>query len=390
MKKIKIGIITSSRADYGLLKPLITEFYKEKNYNVCVIVTGSHLSKKYGNTYKEILEDGIKIDEKIKIYDDTKTDSSVTDLISIGVKRFSDGLEKIKPDFIFLLGDRYEIYSAAIAAYFKQIPICHLCGGETTIGAFDEGIRHSITKFSYFHFASTEKYRKRIIQLGEAPERVFNVGSLAIDAIKNTNLLSKADLEKELHFKFGEYNIMVTYHPVTLENNEKTTEIIPLLLSLKNEIDKKDAKIIFTLPNADPQNEMIRKKIKEFKSQNIQNVEVYDSLGSLRYLSAIKEVNYVIGNSSSGVIEVPFFRKPTINIGNRQKGRLMPVSVVNTEMDYLKINEKIEYINSVDFRNIQDNMPQIFGNGCAANKIKMLFETNKNNVNLQKVFFDLD
>ena len=356
MKKFikKVCIVTSTRADYGILSRLIKLFYNDKDTDLFLIATGTHLSKKFGHTIDEI---SIPVNEKI----DIEIENEQAYASALAIKKFYECFKREKPDIVVLLGDRYEILSVAIASMYANIPIAHIHGGETTQGAIDEAIRHSITKMSHLHFTSCEQYRKRVIQLGENPERVFNVGSLGVENIKKTELLEKSELEKYLDFKFAEKNILVTFHPVTLEGNSKEQflELVSALETLK------DTNIIITCPNSDKGNENIFELIKDFEKTHA-NVKSYASLGMKRYLSCLQFVDMVIGNSSSGIYEVPSFKIPTINIGNRQKGRLQANSIINCNPEKEDILKAISDGYKIDCSNIinpyekEDTAKQIF------------------------------
>ena len=313
----RIALVTSTRAEYGIMSRLINMLYEDKDIDFKLFVTGMHLSKKFGCTYKEI---SIPIYKKINI--DIEKDSAHT--LALTIEKFSKELKKLKPDLVILLGDRYEIMGIAQSCMLNNIPIAHLYGGDTTEGAIDEAIRHSITKMSHLHFVSCDESKKRVIQLGENPERVFNFGALGVENIKKIQLMSKDELEKFLDFKFNQKNLLVTFHPATLEGNAK--EQFSELLSALDEL--KDTNIIITCPNSDKGNEDIFELIKKYETKR-SNVKSYKSLGLVRYLSCMQFIDMVVGNSSSGIYEVPSFKIPTINIGNRQKGRMQATSVIN-------------------------------------------------------------
>ena len=333
----RIALVTSTRAEYGIMSRLIKALNDDTDIDFKLFVTGMHLSKKFGNTYKEIT---IPIYKKINI--DIEKEQSHS--MALTIEKFSKEFKKLKPDLVVILGDRYEIMGVAISAMLNNIPIAHLYGGETTLGAMDEAIRHSITKMSHLHFTSCEEYRKRVIQLGENPESVFNAGSLGVENIKKVSLMSKEELEKSLDFRFGEKNLLVTFHPVTLEGNS-TEQFKELLLALD---ELKNTNIIITAPNSDDGNEELFKLIDDF-TKNHSNAKYIKSLGMVRYLSAIQYVDAVVGNSSSGIVEVPSFKKPTINIGNRQKGRIQASSIINCEPQKLDILNAIQKIYESDF-----------------------------------------
>lgn len=388
MKK-NICIITGTRAEYGLLCPLIEKINKDDKLNLQLVVTGMHLSPEFGLTYKQIEEDGYKIDEKVEILLSSDTSIAISKSMGLAMISFSEVFDRLKPDMVVVLGDRYEIFSAVSVANISRIPVCHLHGGETTEGAFDENLRHSITKMSYLHFTSTEEYRKRVIQLGESRDRVFNVGAIGIENIKKMNLLSKEELEKSIDFKLDKKYAIVTFHPVTLENNTAKNQFKELLLSIDS---TKDLKVIFTKANSDTDGRIINKMIDEFVLTDKERFISFTSMGSLRYLSAIKYSNVVIGNSSSGIVEVPSFNKPTINIGDRQKGRIQAKSIINCEPVKNDIEKAIDKALSDEFlENIKD-IKNPYGDGNVSNKImeKIKYFLENDKINLKKKFYDLE
>lgn len=323
----KICVITGSRAEYGLLSGLMRAIKEDESLELQVIATNMHLSPEFGLTYKEIERDGFFINKKVEMLLSSDTANATTKSVGLATIGFADAYEDLKPDMIVVLGDRYEILAAVSAALFYKIPVAHLHGGEITEGAYDDCIRHAITKMSHLHFTSTEEYRQRVIQLGEDPKRVFNVGAPGIENIKKVPLMGKKELESTLDgFTFNDKTILITYHPVTLENST-AEEQIQNLLSALNEYP--DIKIIFTLPNSDTDGRVIIRLINEYVSKHQEKAIAYPSLGLKRYLSALQFVKAVVGNSSSGIIEVPSFGIPTLNIGDRQKGRIAADSVIN-------------------------------------------------------------
>ena len=335
----KICIVTGSRAEYGLLKSLILGLKKEKSFKLYTIVTGSHLSKFFGNTYKVILHDGIKIDKKV--YLPLKKQNNKIDIANItglAISKFSKVYDKIKPDIILLLGDRYEIFGACFAALNNNILIGHIHGGEQTLGSIDESMRHSITKMSNFHFVSNSVYRRRVIQLGEIPKNVLNVGGLAYENLKKIKLYTKKEFEKKINLKLNKNNFLITLHPETLKSNNSHQIIDNLLSSIKK---FNQSCFIFTLSNADAESYKINDKIKIFVKKN-KNCSVYfTSMGQKLYYSAIRYCDLLIGNSSSGIIESPYFYTPSVNIGNRQKGRLLANSVINSKNNISSITKAI-------------------------------------------------
>lgn len=315
----RIGIMTGTRAEYGLLKSLMQEINKDNDLELYLIVSGMHLSPEFGMTYQEIEEDGFEINAKVEMLLSSDSPAGISKSIGLGVIGFADEFQRADLDMLILLGDRYEALSAAICAMVMRIPIAHLHGGEVTEGAIDEGIRHSITKMSYLHFTSTEQYRNRVIQLGENPERVFYVGALGVENIKKINLMTKEELERSIHFEIDENTVVVTYHPVTLENNTVEEQFLNLLKVLDR---NPKIRMIFTKANADTNGRIVNELIDKYAAQNSERACAFMSLGQKRYLSALKYCRIVIGNSSSGIIEAPSFGKPIINIGDRQKGRI--------------------------------------------------------------------
>jgi len=338
MLKHKICVVTGTRADYGLLRPLMNEIKKDQELQLQIIATGMHLSPEFGLTYREIEEDAFTIDKKIEMLLSSDTPVGITKSIGLAIIGFADALHQLQPDLLILLGDRYEILAAAQAALIAKIPIAHIAGGDTTEGAFDESIRHSITKMSHIHFVTNEKAFQRVKQLGENPRFIYNVGSTAIDSIINIVPMDRSELEKALQFKFLQKNLLITFHPVTLEcqaSGRQFNELLKALHDLGSEIG-----LIFTKPNADPEGREIIRLIDDFVSSH-SNAVTYTSLGQKLYFSLIKYVDAVVGNSSSGIYEVPSFKKPTVNIGDRQKGRLMASSVINCAPEKSEIEKAI-------------------------------------------------
>lgn len=372
MSKRKVCIFTGTRAEYGLLKPLMEEINKEPSLELQIVASGMHLSPEFGLTYREIERDGFKIDEKVEILLSSDTPVGICKSIGLGMVGYSEALERLKPDIVVVLGDRFETLAFAMASYVLRIPIAHLYGGELTYGAIDEAFRHSITKMSYLHFTSTEEYRKIVIQLGEFPSRVFNVGALGIDNIKKMKLLSKKDLEAKLNFRFGKRNFLITYHPTTMEKGKNKIHFKNLLTVLES---LKDIKLIFTKSNADAEGRTINFMIDEFVKRNKGRAIAFTSMGQLIYLSTMKYVDAVVGNSSSGIIEAPSFRIGTINIGNRQKGRIKAESVIDCKPTKESIREAIETLYSPEFQTKLRNVVNPYGDGHAAEKIVKILKT---------------
>ena len=381
-KKRKICVVTGTRAEYGILFQLLKGLKKEKLFDLKLIVTGMHLSPEFGLTYKEIIKDGFKIDKKIEMIVSGDTPSDISKSVGIGFIGFSEAYKDIKPDLIIVLGDRYELLAASYTANIFGIPICHIHGGESTEGLIDEATRHSITKMSHLHMVANKVYFKRVEQLGEQKNRIFLVGGLGIDNIKKFKFLKKNILEKELGFKFGKKNLLVTFHPVTLEKN--TTEVhFKNLLDALNSFS--EIKVIFTKPNSDTYGRKIIYMIDEYVKNNPDRACSFVSLGQMRYLSTLKYIDGVVGNSSSGLLEVPTFKKGTINIGNRQKNRLKATSVIDCKPNKMEIINSIKKIYSKSFKERIRNTVNPYGNGGASNKvIKILKKINYENLLLKK------
>lgn len=339
----KICVVTGSRAEYGILRGLMKAIKDDQELKLQVIATNQHLSKLQGETYKEIEKDGFNIDYKVYMADDEAPDNanSIAKAISRGVSGFADAFDALKPDLLLILGDRYEMLAVVSAALIYRIPIAHLHGGEITEGAFDDAIRHAVTKMSHLHFTSTEAYRHRVIQLGEQPDRVFNVGALGVENILMNDFMPKEELEQSLNFLITDKCFLCTYHPVTLSNMSSETQVLNLLDALE---DYKDCHIIFTYSNSDTNSQTIIKRIQEYVDRNPGRCMFIPSLGQRRYFSALKYVTAVIGNSSSGIIEVPSFGIPTLDIGDRQKGRMAADSVIHCGYSTEEIKEGISKV----------------------------------------------
>ena len=384
----RIGIMTGTRAEYGLLKSLMQEINKDNDLELYLIVSGMHLSPEFGMTYKEIEEDGFEINAKVEMLLSSDSPAGISKSIGLGVIGFADEFQRADLDMLILLGDRYEALSAAICALVMRIPIAHLHGGEVTEGAIDEGIRHSITKMSYLHFTSTEQYRNRVIQLGENPERVFYVGALGVENIKKINLMTKEELEKSIHFEIDENTVVVTYHPVTLENNTVEEQFLNLLKVLDR---NPKIRMIFTKANADTNGRIVNELIDKYAAQNSERACAFVSLGQKRYLSALKYCRIVIGNSSSGIIEAPSFGKPIINIGDRQKGRICADSVINCGYTQQEIQQAMETALTEEFENKASNCRNPYEKeNTAANIISVIKDYLLNDkIKLKKGFYDI-
>ncbi|MBE0471609.1 MAG: UDP-N-acetylglucosamine 2-epimerase (hydrolyzing) [Methyloprofundus sp.] len=381
----KICVITGTRAEYGLLRWVMQGIKDDPELTLQIIATGMHLSPEFGLTYQAIEQDGFQIDRKVEMLTSSDTPAGIAKSMGLGLIGFADVLAQLQPDIIVVLGDRFEIFAAVSAALVARIPVAHLHGGETTEGAFDEALRHSITKMSHLHFVAAEEYRQRVIQLGEHPERVFLVGGLGIDNILRLELLSRTELEQALDFKLGPKNLLITFHPVTLETTTAADQMQALLLALE---ELEDTQLIFTLPNADTNGRSLIKMIEQFTVKH-SNARAYTSLGQLRYLSCIAYVNGVVGNSSSGLIEVPSFNKGTINIGDRQRGRLQAESIINCEPTLSSIRAALKKLYSIEFQAKLSSVSNPYGNGGASDKIIDILKQFKVNEIIKKKFHDL-
>jgi len=383
---MKVCIATGTRAEYGLLKPLIKKISAEDGFTLQLIVTGAHLSPEFGLTYRQIEADGYKIDAKVEMLLSSDTPEGITKSMGLGMIGYADALKRLSPDLMIILGDRYEMLSVASTALIFRIPIVHIHGGELTEGAYDDAIRHAITKMSVLHFTSTEVYRKRVIQLGEDPKSVFNVGAIGLDNFKSLSLLSKSDLENELNIKFNKYNYLVGFHPETLSNFSIETQFEALLRAIDTQTD---SFFIFTKANADTDGRIINQLIEKYVSTHPEKAALFASLGTLRYLSVMKQVTAVVGNSSSGIIEAPSAQTTTINIGDRQKGRIQSESIINCEANKEDIISAFDKVKSEVFRNITKNVVNPYGNGNTSNQIiKVLKSVSIESLN-QKTFYDI-
>ena len=383
--KRRICVVTGTRAEYGLMRWIMSGILKSPSLALQVVVTGMHLSPEFGLTYRDIEKDGFSIDRKVEMLLSSDTPAGLAKSMGIGLIGFSEIFEHLKPDLMLVLGDRFEIFSAVAAATVARVPVAHLHGGEATEGLIDEAMRHCITKMSFLHFVATEEYRQRVIQLGEHPDRVFHVGGLGVDNIKRMRLLDRPDLEKSLEFELGPKNLLVTFHPVTLEDSTSTCQMKELLAALGQ---LSDTHLVFTMPNADTDGRVLFDLIRRFVVEK-PNARAFTSLGQLRYLSCIRHVDGVIGNSSSGLTEVPSFRKGTINIGDRQRGRLKAASVIDCVPERNAILEAVRQLYSTEFQDIVASVKSPYGEGGASRRIVDTLEQMPLAGVLKKKFFDL-
>jgi GDP/UDP-N,N'-diacetylbacillosamine 2-epimerase (hydrolysing) len=378
-------VITGTRAEYGLLRWIMQGIKDDPELTLQVIATGTHLSPEFGLTYREIEQDGFAIDCKVEMLTSSDTVVGIAKSMGLGLIGFGDVLSELKPDLILVLGDRFEIFAAVAAALVARIPVAHLHGGEATEGAIDEAMRHAITKMSHLHFVAAEEYRQRVVQLGEQPDRVFLVGGMGVDSIRRLKLLDRAELEASIDFKLGKRNLMITFHPVTLEAATAADQMSELLAALAV---LEDTRLIFTLPNADTDGRVLIRLVEQFVAKHA-NARAYTSLGQLRYLSCMALVDGVVGNSSSGLAEAPSFKKGTINIGDRQRGRLQASSVINCEPNRLAIADALQRLYSAEFQASLGGVRSPYGEGGASEKV---VETIKHYVFdgiVKKAFYDL-
>lgn len=381
----KICIVTATRAEYGLLKPLIQLISDSNNLELQIIATGAHLSPEFGLTYKLIENDGFIITEKVETLMSSDTPVGIVKTMGITMVSFADAFERLNPDMIVILGDRYEMLAVASAATIFKIPIAHLHGGEITEGAYDDAIRHAITKLSHIHFTSTEEYRNRVIQMGEQPDTVFHVGAIGLDNIRNLNLLTKEQLETELGVKFNKYNYQVTFHPETLAELSSEEQFKILLEA----VDKQeDSFFIFTKANADTDGRIINQMIDEFISKNPHKAKAFHSLGALRFLSLVKYCDAIVGNSSSGILEAPSLFTPTINIGDRQRGRTQASSIINVACELKEILIGFEQAKTKEFKESISNISNPYDKGGAAPIIYKLL-SKKQSLKTTKLFKNL-
>lgn len=381
----KVCVVTGTRAEYGLLRWVMEGIRQSKVLDLQLIATGMHLSPEFGLTVNAIEADGFPVDRKVEMLVSSDTAVGITKSMGLGMIGLADALAELKPDVMLVLGDRYEILSAATAAMIARIPIAHLHGGEATEGSIDESIRHSITKMSHLHFVAAEEYRNRVIQLGEQPERVFNVGGLGIDNILHIKLLERDELEVAIDFKLAPRNLLITFHPVTLEQNSSAKHMDNLLAALA---ELEGTGLIFTMPNADTEGRVLSRQIEDFCRFH-PCAKAYTSLGQLRYLSCIKHVDGVVGNSSSGLTEVPSFKKGTINIGDRQRGRLRASSVIDCKPDRQSIAEALSHLFSNEFKDQLSVTKNFYGEGGASEAIVKTLEVQPLDNLLKKYFYDL-
>lgn len=382
----KICIITTTRAEYGLLFWLMRELNEDPDFKLQLIVTGTHLSAEFGSTIDQIREDGFKVDRSFNMELKSDTPEGITNSLSIALNGFSMSFKTLDPDLVVILGDRFEILGAATAALIANIPVAHIHGGELSLGAIDDSVRHAVTKMAHFHFAATETYRKRIIQMGEHPSRVLNVGGMGLDNIKKLPLLSKKELEKSLQISFNQKNLLVTFHPETRQPKDSLSHFHNLLKVLDKQ---KNTLSIFTMPNADAGHRELIRLLEEYVYGHPDSAVLFPSLGQLKYLSLMKHADAVVGNSSSGIIEAPGLKTPTINIGDRQKGRISAESVIHCGSESADIENALKKMYTDTFQQSVKKVSNPYGNGGAAKKIISFLKKVQLDSALKKGFHDL-
>lgn len=382
----KICVVTGSRAEYGLLRRIMIRIKEEEDLELQLIVTGMHLDTRYGLTYHEIEQDGIQIDERIEMNLATDSASGICKSIGIEMIGLSEAYDRLKPDMLLLLGDRYEIFAAASASVFHKIPIAHIHGGEITEGAYDDCMRHAITKMSYLHFTSAKEYRQRVIQLGEEPERVYQVGALGIENIKKMKLLSRKELKDVLKLSLKQPYALVTLHPETLDNQQVENQFTILAKAL--EFYPK-LYVIFTKSNSDTGGIRMNHLVEDYVNRNRKRAACFTSLGTLVYLSLMRHSQMVIGNSSSGILEAPYMKVPAIDIGSRQKGRVKPGSVIGCAYSTKEIIAAIQTAISFDWNKIEKGNP-FEGEDTSSQIVTIMKNTLKSGINLKKKFYDMD
>lgn len=376
---MKICIATGTRAEYGLLKPLIDQIVSARQWELKLLVTGAHLSPEFGLTYRQIEQDGLKIDAKVEMLLSSDTSEGIVKSMGLGMIGFADALKNLQPDLLIILGDRYEMLALASASLIFRVPIIHLHGGEITEGAYDDSIRHAITKLSHFHFTSTEEYRKRVIQLGENPDYVFNVGAIGLDNIITLDLMDKNELESSLQLKFLKYNYQVTFHPATLDSVSAAEQFKELLNAVELQ---EESFFVFTKANADTDGRIINEMIDNYVNLHPETSATFSSLGTLRFLSLVKFCDAIIGNSSSGIIEAPSLQTTTINIGDRQKGRIQAKSVINCYPGCNEITDAIQLSKEINLKNESGQFDNPYGKGNTTALIIKEIER----INLDKAF----
>ena len=384
----KICVVTGSRAEYGLLYWLLKEIEEVQDLELQLVVTGMHLSPEFGATQNQIESDGFSIMHRVEMLLSSDSAVGISKSTGLGLIGFADVFDTLKPDIVLMLGDRFELLAAACAALFAALPIAHVHGGEITIGAFDDAIRHSITKMSHLHFTATEAYRNRVIQLGEQPDRVFNVGAAGLDNIRRLDLLEQSVVEKKIGIELGQRSLLITWHPVTLEP-DSAKDTFSMILNVLDQL--KDTKLIFTRANADTEGRIINRMIDDYVVRRQEKAVVHTSLGQLLYLSALKHVSGVVGNSSSGIIEAPSLSTGTVNIGDRQQGRLRAASVIDCDTNQASITAALNTLFSDSFQKSLSKIDNPYDGGSdTARSVVEILRIYKLEGVIKKTFFDIN
>lgn len=381
----RICVVTGSRSDYGLLRRLMLLLRDDPAFELQVLATGTHLTPSFGLTVQEILQDSLPVDARVEILLDADTAIGISKSMGLGLISFAEVYARLLPDLLLVLGDRFEIFSAVSAAHVSRIPVAHIHGGELTEGAFDDALRHAITKMSQLHFVAAEAYRNRVIQLGEQPARVLNVGGLGVDAISGSSLMDRSTLERSLGYSLGKKNLLITFHPATLSLNDAKFEMQELLAALT---ELQDTHLIFTLPNADTQGRALSQLVRDFVKQHPRALAC-TSLGQQRYLSCLAQVDGVVGNSSSGLLEAPALKKGTINIGNRQRGRMLATSVINCSPERSAIAIALKHLYTPSFQASLANVEHPYGAPGASKRIQQHLHRIDWTMLSEKIFYDL-
>ncbi|WP_028486242.1 UDP-N-acetylglucosamine 2-epimerase [Thiomicrorhabdus chilensis] len=387
-KPKKICVVTGARAEYGLLSGVMQAIQAQAELELQVVACAAHLSEKHGMTLNQILADGFEVDAQVPMLVEGDDEYAITQSVGRGVIGFADAYRKLEPDILLILGDRYEILAAAQAALLMQIPIAHIHGGEKTEGAVDEAIRHAITKMASLHFAAAESYRLRIIQMGEQPDSVFNVGAPGLDRIRKLALLSETELQQDLGIHIDSPLFLVTYHPVTWGHVQG--QVLEALQNLFAALETfEEATVVWTGANADADGEKINAWVQEWAAQTKLNVFFKTTLGSLRYLSLMKFADVVVGNSSSGIIEAPVMGTATVNIGDRQKGRLRSPSVIDCDESTESIKQALQLALSEEHQAVTMKKQSLYGSGDSANQVAEILSACNINKSAGKKFYDL-
>jgi len=379
----RILVATGTRAEYGLLYWVMKEIQGDPELQLQVLVTGMHLSPEFGLTYKTIEADGFQLDAKVEMLLSSDSPIGIAKSMGLGTIGYSEALDRLRPDILLVLGDRFELLALAQAALVARIPIAHISGGDSTEGVVDEAIRHSLTKMSHLHFTNSAVSAKRVRQLGENPEHIFHVGHVGVDYIKRLQMWSRDQLSESMGYSWQRQNILITFHPVTLETQTSAGQFQELL----NALDRlgPDVGLIFTKPNADTDGRILISMVDEFVATR-PNAKAYTSLGQVRYLSTMSQVDAVVGNSSSALYEAPFLKKPTVNIGDRQRGRIQSSSIINCPPTEEAIEKAVREALVKDCSATEN----LFGDGTASQKIKDQLKKIKDpQALLKKKFFDL-